>query len=144
MTSRRGTRRISLSSRSRDAGWVTLRAPAREIDMLGRDAVVAVHDVSAERAPLGRLVSGLLAELAFRGGERILALLDVAGWDGERDPARSVLVRTDRHDLVGLADCDDRDEVASADREEALDLAAIGKRDAFLGDLHPERSGVQH
>src|SRR5207244_13424517 len=102
-----------------------LRA-ARDITVLGPDAVVAVHDVPTERGPLGRLVSGLLAKLALRGGQRIFAFFDVAGRDREGDAAQPVLVRPDQHDLVRFGDRYDRGEVVRAEGREHPDRRTLG------------------
>ena len=93
--------------------------------------------------PVARFVAGLLQELAFCGGAWILVGFDIAGRHREGDRPRSVLVRTDQYELVTLGHRDDRGEVARAYREERVDLAAIGKRDALLGDLHPGRTGAR-
>ena len=108
-------------------------------DVLRGDTVVAIDHESSERGPFARFVPGLLAQLAPRRGEPVLTALDVARGHGERDRARSVLVRADQDKLVLFGHRDDRDEVARSYRQEPVDLPPVRKGDALLGDLHPRR-----
>src|SRR5581483_4792841 len=56
-----------------------MRQIAREIEL---DVLVGVTDARVQRAempPHGGFVSALLPQLAFRGGERVLLVVDLAG-----------------------------------------------------------------
>ena len=101
-----GTQRTSSTSLgSGDAGpWRQAGRQVEERDLVGD----RVRELDAgELAPLGRLEAGLLAELALRAVERVLAVRHAALRDLPRVAVERVAVLPDQDDPVLVVDRDD-------------------------------------
>ncbi len=100
-------------------------------------ASVAVDDVAAERRPVRSLVARLLEELATGGGERLLAVVEVAADRGERCPVDGVLRLPEDEERPVVGDGDDVDELAADDPRPVLDDLAVGQLDDVALDGQP-------
>jgi uncharacterized membrane protein len=100
-------------------------------------ASVAVDGVAAERRPVRSLVPRLLEELAPGGGERLLAVLEVAADRRERRPLDGVLRLPEEEERAVVGDGDDVDELTADDPRPVLDHLAVGELDDVALDGQP-------
>ena len=99
-------------------------------------APVAVDGVPPERSPLTRVVAGLLAELALRRLERILARLEIAADRAEGRPVDRVLRLPEDEKEAVLGDGDDIRELPRLDPGPVVDHPPVRQLDRAL--LHRE------
>jgi hypothetical protein len=97
---------------------------------------IPVVDKRSEQRPGVRDIARLLAQLALRGLEGLLAGFQVARREMDSDPGRTPLVVPLNHDAVTSRGEDDR-VIRHLEAVEAFDLTSVGQPKLLLEDAEP-------